>query len=182
MIKLKPLLKEIGEGVPPYKWSGPEEKSSGIIYYFTTEDNDYYKVRFDGTIDNGWELNFYVRDKDEYSSNAVTNKGRQFNVRDKDEYSSSAVTNKGRQFKVISTIMDIMKSFIEEYPADLITFTGSDKEGSTSNQRELLYKRYIEKNINQLPGWDTNVGMPGQSEHLSLFRKEPLPGMELKTN
>jgi hypothetical protein len=162
MIKLKPLLKEIGEGTTPYKWSGPEESmSGGAIYYFTTEDGDYYKVRFDGTIDNAWELNFYVK-----------NEG---------EYDSGTVTNKGRQFKIISTIMDIIKSFVEEYPADLITFTGSDKAGSTTNQRDLLYKRYIEKNIHQLPGWDTNVGMPGQSGHLSLFREEPLPGMELKS-
>jgi hypothetical protein len=159
MIKLKPLLKEIGEGVTPYKWSGPEERFGGIIYYFTTEDNDYYKVRFDGTIDNGWELNFYVRDKDEYSSGAIT--------------------NKGRQFKVISTIMDIMKSFIEEYPADLITFTGSDKETSNVNQRDLLYQAYVKKNIHKFPDWKYEIHGNGG---IALFRKEPLPGMELKTN
>ena len=75
--------------------------------------------------------------------------------------------------------MDIMKDFIEEYPADAIVFSGADKEGSKTNQREELYKKYIIKNIHLLPGWDTNVDMPGQTGHLSIFREEPLDDMQL---
>ena len=75
--------------------------------------------------------------------------------------------------------MDIMKDFIEDYPADSIVFSGADKEGSDTNQREEFYKKYIIKNIHLLPGWDTNVDMPGQTGHLSIFRQEPLDDMQL---
>ena len=162
MIKLKTLLTELGEGVPPYQWSGPQEQSGNINYYFTTEDNDSYRVVFTGTEGNDWRLDFYVKESKPNS-----------------EYDSGTVTNKGRQYKIISTVMDIMKDFIEDYPADSIVFSGADKEGSDTNQREEFYKKYIIKNIHLLPGWDTNVDMPGQTGHLSIFREEPLDDMQL---
>jgi hypothetical protein len=146
MIKLKKLLKEIGEGVTPYKWSGPEDRIGSVEYYFTTEDNDYYKVKFVGTMDNDWGLAFYANND------------------------SGVITNKGRQFKIISTIMDIIKSFVEEYPVDLIRFTGSDKEGATTNQRDLLYRAYLNKNINKLPGYHAEMG----TTYLNIIRDEPL--------
>ena len=110
MIKLKTLLTELGEGVPPYQWSGPQEQSGNINYHFTTEDNDSYRVVFTGTEGNDWRLDFYVKESKPNS-----------------EYDSGTVTNKGRQYKIISTIMDIMKDFIEDYPADSIVFSGADK-------------------------------------------------------
>lgn len=153
MVKLKSLLTEIGEGVTPYKWSGPEDRIGSVEYYFTTEDNDYYKVKFVGTMDNDWGLAFYANND------------------------SGVITNKGRQFKIISTIMAIIKSFVEEYPVDLIRFTGSDKEGATTNQRDLLYRAYLNKNINKLPGYHAEMG----TTYLNIIRDEPLPGMELKS-
>jgi hypothetical protein len=151
MIKLKTLLKEVGEGVPPYQWSGPEEKYGNVIYYFTTEDNDYYTIRFDGIIDNEWELSFYAN-SDEFG-----------------------VINKGRQYKIISTVMDIIYSFVKEYPVDGISFTGSDKEGSTTNQRDLLYKAYVNKNIHKLAGYHANIG----PRYVNIIRDEPLDDMQL---
>ena len=164
MIKLKSILKEIGEGTTPYKWSGPEEQGGTILYFFKTEDGDHYKVLFEGMIDNDWELVFYTPS---YSTD------------DQGTY-IGAVTNKGRQFKIISTIMDIIKDFINEYPADRIFFTGADKEGtkSNSNQRDMLYAAYVKKNISKLQGWDYRI-KPGGG--IMLFREEPLPGMELKS-
>jgi len=153
MIKLKTLLKEIGEGVPPYKWSGPEERYGNVIYYFTTEDDDYYKIRFDGIMDNDWELSFYA------NSDGVV------------------VINKGRQYKIISTIMDIIYSFVKEYPVDKISFTGSDKEDSETNQRDLLYQAYVKKNIHKFPEWKYEIHGNGG---VDLIRKEQLPGMSLK--
>lgn len=144
MIKLKKLLKEIGEGVAPYKWTGPEDRVGSVEYYFTTEDNDYYKVKFVNTMDNDWGLAFYANN----------------------DY--GVITNKGRQFKIISTIMDIIKSFVEEYPVDLIRFTGSDKEGATTNQRDLLYRAYLNKNINKLPGYHAEMG----TTYLNIIRDE----------
>jgi hypothetical protein len=153
MIKLKKILTELGEGVPPYQWSGPQEKTGIVEYYFTTEDNDYYKVRFDGMMGNDWELAFYANND------------------------SSVIINKGHQYKVISTVMDIIKSFVEEYPVDLIRFTGSDKKGATTNQRNLLYVRYIDKNIDKLLGYHAVIG----TTYINIIRDEPLPGMELKS-
>lgn len=163
MIHLIDILLEVGEGVQPYQWSGPQEQLGNVIYHFITEDNDSYRVVFTGTNGNDWRLDFYVKESKPES-----------------EYNSGTVTNKGRQFKIISTVMDIIKDFIEEYPADAISFAASDKEGSKTNQREELYKKYIIKNIHLLPGWDTNVGVPGQSGQLSIFREEPLDSMEIK--
>lgn len=164
MIKLKSILKEIGEGMIPYKWTGPEDDFGSVNYFFKTEDDDYYNIIFgaSGEGENDWSLNFYVK-----------------NDTDIDTWSSGAVTNKGRQFKIISTIMDIMKDFINEYPADKIFFTGSDKEGSkiNSNQRDMLYTAYVKKNINKLQGWDFEI-QPGGG--MMLFRKEPLPSMSMK--
>jgi hypothetical protein len=152
MIKLKPLLKEIGEGTTPYKWSGPQDRIGSVEYYFTTEDNDYYKVKFVGTMDNDWGLAFYANND------------------------SGVITNKGRQFKIISTVMDIIKSFVEEYPVDLIRFTGSDKEDSTTNQRDLLYRAYVDKNIHKLTGYHAET----DTTYLNIISDEPLPGMSLK--
>jgi hypothetical protein len=90
---------------------------------------------------------------------------------------SSVIVNKGRQYKVISTVMDIIKSFVEEYPVDLISFTGADKEGSKTNQRDLLYKEYISKNIDKLPGYHVYIGTITSQ----IIRDKPLPGMELKS-
>ena len=153
MIKLKKLLKEIGEGVTPYKWSGPEDRIGSVEYYFTTEDNDYYKVKFVGTMDNDWGLAFYANND------------------------SGVITNKGRQFKIISTIMDIIKNFIKEYPANIISFTGSDKENSETNQRDLLYQAYVKKNIHKFPEWKYEIHGNGG---VDLIRKDQLPGMSLK--
>lgn len=164
MIKLKPLLKEIGEGVPPYKWSGPEDDFGYVNYFFKTEDNDYYNVIFTGglheDIEDSWSINFFVK-----------------NDTDIQTWNSGTVTNKGRQFKVISTIMDIIKNFIEEYPANIISFTGSDKETSNVNQRDLLYQAYVKKNIHKFPGWKYEIHGNGG---IDLIRKEQLPGMSLK--
>jgi hypothetical protein len=73
--------------------------------------------------------------------------------------------------------MDIIKSFVEEYPVDLISFTGADKEGSKTNQRDLLYKEYISKNIDKLPGYHVYIGTITSQ----IIRDKPLPGMELKS-
>ena len=164
MIKLKPLLKELGEGTTPYKWTGPEDDFGYVNYFFTTEDNDYYNVIFTGgvheDIEDSWSINFFVK-----------------NDTDIETWNSGTVTNKGRQFKVISTIIDIIKNFIEEYPANIISFTGSDKEDSETNQRDLLYQAYVKKNIHKFPEWKYEIHGNGG---VDLIRKDQLPGMSLK--
>jgi hypothetical protein len=68
----------------------------------------------------------------------------------------AVVTNRGRFFKVMSTVMSIMKNFMQsgKYPIDVIAFSGSDKLGTDTNQRNLAYQQYVEKNIKSLPDWD----------------------------
>lgn len=140
MIKLKDIIKEIGEGTTPYKWKGPEEGNHEVEYTFVTEDGDEYTVHFGESYNPNYEgipyeLEFYV------SSPGDT------------QYQTGAVTNKGKQYRIISTIMDIIPNFIKEFPSTMITFTGSDKGGSETNQRDLLYQAYVKKNIGKLPGW-----------------------------
>jgi hypothetical protein len=138
MIKLVSLLKEIGEGVDPYKWTGPHEVSGRVEYYFTTEDNDEYVVDFNPSNDDKysvWGLTFYT-------TSATSDRfGR--------------VVNRGRLFKVMSTVMDIMKDFMEsgKYPVYIISFSGAEKSGTITNQRDLLYQTYIKKNIDNFPDW-----------------------------
>ena len=163
MIKLKTLLTELGEGVPPYQWSGPEDDFGYVNYFFTTEDKDYYNVIFtDGVQDNiedAWSVNYFVK-----------------NDTDIETWDSGTVVNKGRQYKIVSTVMDIIESFIEEYPANIISFSGADKEGSKTNQRDILYQVYVKKNIHKFPEWTYKIHSTGG---VDLIRKKPLPGMQL---
>ena len=139
-IKLKDLLPEVGEGTTPYKWKGPIEGDHEVNYNFETEDGDEYIVHFGETYNPDYEgipydLEFYV-------SSPGTN-----------QYSVGAVTNKGKQYRIISTIMTIIPDFVKNYPATMISFTGSDKGDGSSNQRDLLYQAYVNKNMSKLPGW-----------------------------
>jgi hypothetical protein len=142
MIKLLNILNEIGEGTTPYEWSGPHEKSGKVEYYFETEDGDKYVIDFNPSGDdeyNVWGLTFYIDSMEDTYKNKY-----------------GVVTNKGRFFKVMSTVMSIMKNFMQngKYPTDVIAFSGSDKLGTDTNQRNLAYQQYVEKNIKSLPDWD----------------------------
>ena len=159
MIKLKSLLTEIGEGVPPYQWSGPQQDRNGdITYFFTTEDNDDYQVIFSQSNESlektDWSVDFFARDNNEWSAEIAT--------------------NRGRQYRIISTVMDIILSFIKKYPANTIHIIGSDYDG----QRNKLYALYAEKNISKLQGWKYKAKDGGG---ISLYKRKPSTKSLLKT-
>lgn len=159
MIKLATILLEIGEGVTPYKFTGPEDRSGDIWYRFKTEDNDHYVVRFIGGFDEDkFELMFYVANDSNVSFDQVV--------------------NKGKIFKVLSTVMAIIQDFVEEYPVDEIFFSGADKEGSKTNQRDDIYRMYISKNMQKLPGWAAKT----QGTMLRLRKSWKSDRLRLKTN
>lgn len=161
-------INEIGEGTAPYKWKGPIEGDHEVNYNFETEDGDEYTVHFGESYmpkyeGIPYELEFYV------SSPGDT------------QYQTGAVTNKGKQYRIISTIMDIIPAFVKEYPATMITFTGSDKETSNSNQRDLLYQAYVKKNMGKLPGWKADLSSTTSDNILFRLVGPPMPKMHLQT-
>jgi len=159
MIKLKTLLKELGEGVAPYQWSGPQESRNGdVTYFFTTEDNDDYQVIFSQSNESleklDWSVDFFAKDNNRWSAEIDT--------------------NRGRQYKIISTVMDIISSFIKKYPAYTIHIIGSDYDG----QRNKLYTLYAEKNISKLQGWKYKIEGGGG---ILLYKRKPSAKSLLKT-
>ena len=151
-------INEIGEGVTPYKFSIGEETQHGMEYNFTTEGGDDYLVQFtilgyDGI--DGWDVSFYSRSKET-------------------DFMSDDETNKGEQFKIISTVMAVIGDFLKENPnCKRISFVSKDKDGQKTNQRDLLYRAYIQKNIHKFNGWDFKI----EDDKNVMFKKPPINEM-----
>lgn len=68
------------------------------------------------------------------------------------------MTNTGNQYKVLNTVMDVIRHFINENydQIEKITFSASKPvskyEPEESRSREKVYRRLINKNLNSLPG------------------------------
>jgi hypothetical protein len=110
----------------------PPAIPSGSVYYFTTDNNVQYEVRFGRKQDNflNATIVFGVLN-DEYEG---------------EEY---VVTNKGELYKVMATIVEIVKIYINRHPnINSFEYTGepnkdlADGEPST---RIKLYLRYLDK-------------------------------------
>ena len=158
MIKLKDILKEVGEGVAPYPFklhSNIKNNSiHSVMYTFTTEDGDVYIVNFrsDASRFNVYSLEFYPTSKIDHTD-----------ADDADD-NIDIILNKGRMFKVMSTLVEVVLKFISSVKsADQIKFTGVYKKGEmlknklkglgSPTQRDNLYKQYLVKNIGKAPGW-----------------------------
>ena len=115
--------------VEPYNIIFPAISTAGV-YYFTTDSEVNYEVRFGRRQDNILHATIVF---------GVTN----------DEYEGEeyVVTNKGELYRVMTTIVKIIKIFMLEHPKMLIyEFTGLAKEGENENKlsaRINLYKRYL---------------------------------------
>jgi hypothetical protein len=61
--------------------------------------------------------------------------------------STTQVTNKGEMFPVMATIVDITKHYLKKLGANGIVYNPSkkSKEGNTDNQRDRLYRAFIQK-------------------------------------
>lgn len=139
MIKLRTLLKEVGEAnLQPYKWK--EVDMNGWVTYieFTTENGTEYRVDLTTT-------NYGFGD------NSIKALEVEFLAKSKESERSSAkiIVNKGEMYKVMSTIVDIVKYYIKKFKAKAIMYSPSKKsdEEAFGTQRDNLYKAFITKAI-----------------------------------
>lgn len=118
-----------GGSVEGYKIIAPAISTAGV-YYFTTDSDVHYEVRFGRRQDNILHATIVF---------GVTN----------DEYEGEeyTVTNKGELYRVMTTIVNVVKMFMAEHPKMLAyEFTGLARENEPENQlssRISLYKRYL---------------------------------------
>jgi hypothetical protein len=127
------FVNEIGEiKLQPYSWTKTRQKFDSKYYYFdyyyrfTTEDGDNYQVTiYHDPAERMWNVSFLANQE----------KGGKF----------SDIINKGKLFKVMSTVVNIVKDFInEEDPKEIeIVPTKNDEE---DNRRFEMYLQYIKKN------------------------------------
>ena len=115
--------------VEEYKIVVPAITTAGV-YYFTTDCGVHYEVRFGRRQDNILHATIVF---------GVINEEY-----DGEEYT---VTNKGELYRVMTTIVHVVKMFMNEHPK-MVTyeFTGLAKDDEPENKltsRINLYKRYL---------------------------------------
>ena len=142
-------IQEVGEAnVSSYKWKETKKTSYSISYEFTTDSGVDYLVKFNDNDDDedidsleqirDWDISFFSKSK-------VDSDGEY-------SYSSSQVVNKGELFRVMSTIVDITKNVIKQFPnTKKLSFQPSPSKGddTVDNQRGRLYKAFISKQLPQ---------------------------------
>ncbi len=115
--------------VEEYKIIAPAISTAGV-YYFTTDSGVDYEVRFGRRQDNILHATIVF---------GVINEEY-----DGEEYT---MTNKGELYRVMTTIVHVVKMFMEEHPKMIAyEFTGIAKEGEDDDVltvRINLYKRYL---------------------------------------
>ena len=115
--------------VEEYKIMAPAISTAGV-YYFNTDSDINYEVRFGRRQDNILHATIVF---------GVTN--------DEFEGEEYTVTNKGELYRVMTTIVHVVKMFMAEHPK-MVTyeFTGLAKEDEPEDKltsRINLYKRYL---------------------------------------
>jgi hypothetical protein len=155
MIKFSDLLREIGDTSGHYRYRNVEDvfKLTGrkeahilYIYEFETENFDYTvelsKSKWNNRVGVMFEIGW-----DQVPDNRTP---------------FSAVTNEGNIFKVVGTVVSIVKDFHEEMAREGrfprfykgYKFSGTEKEGVDTNQRNRLYIKFIK---NQFPNAEVHV-------------------------
>ena len=117
------------EEIKKYNIIIPALRTAGI-YFFTTDSGIDYEVRFGRRQNNILHANIvFGVVNDEY---------------DGEEYS---LTNKGELYRVMATIVEIVKIFMETHPSMLVyefTAIAKDDEDDDKNTIRInLYKRYL---------------------------------------
>ena len=140
MIKLKDILKEVGEGTAkPYKYTR-SIRNDTIEYRFHTDSNIDYIINMDLYTA---ELNvrFIAMDP---SKEATTYQDQ---------------TNKGEQFRVMATVVLAIREELQKQPqVTTITFDPA-KSFKNDDRRAKFYKAYIEK---QIPGSKLSIDFDGE--------------------
>jgi len=114
---------------------------SGGVYLFTTHSGIDYEVRFGRRKDNILHATIVF---------GVTN--------DEFEGEEYVETNKGEVYRVMSTLVKIIRKFMDEHPKmKIYEFTGIARDGEPdegATTRTLLYKRYLPIIFPAAEGWN----------------------------
>jgi hypothetical protein len=132
------FVNEVGEAnLKPYKWKEVDRESYFVYTRFETESETQYDVDLKSTN--------YVDD----DLNNLRALGIEFSAKLKGDEGSSAkiVVNKGEMYRVMSTIADIIKTYIKKSKAQAILYSPSKKsdEEDFGTQRDNLYRAFISK-------------------------------------
>jgi len=148
---IKEIISEVGEGTAkPYSYTsrhGIQRGQQGNAAYdtasFTTEDGDRYEVQLNAywgdnywakEVGNHFTIDFYLTDELSGFNDAET------------------VVNKGRLFRVMATIVQIAKEFMDlvdykENYIDQLIISPTKTEGYYDDRRANLYMAYIKKHL-----------------------------------
>ena len=133
-------LNEVGEAsTTPYKWEEAYNDHMVMEVSFETESGVEYMVQLQRAAYKGvpiLEVEFTAGMVDPDTGGTM---------------SSKAIINKGELFRVMSTIVDIIKYYVDNTEAQGVTYSPSKKGDETisTNQRNTLYKAFLTK---QVPG------------------------------
>ena len=141
MIKLKDLINEIGEGsLKPYKWEEYDRETRFVYISFTTDKGTDYEVTLESQ---------EIDDPDDEDI-AVAAMGIEFMAKRSgdEEFSSRVTTNQGDALRVMSTVGDIVKTYLKKWvfsDVEYLLYSPSKKPGEegTGNQRDKMYQKFI---------------------------------------
>jgi hypothetical protein len=161
------FVNEIGEAnLTPYKWEETDKKSYWYQVKFITDSGIQYEVDLENTI--------YI-DKDVNELEAFN---IEFGAKLKDSlgYSSDITVNKGELYRVMATIADIIRYYIEKYNIKVITYSPAKKGNEVfGTQRDKLYKAFIRK---AMPG----THFEQQGEYIAAMLPDKVSFNETVTN
>jgi hypothetical protein len=124
-------LNEIGEGTKPFSWKFNGKDSAGNYFYSFDTDNSTYDVAIADLEDGMYELSFNTISKD-------------------GDPDVSLDTNEGVPFRVLSTVVEIAKDFLQKVNPYIVIFRPiKTKETNKQNdtRRYKLYGAYLKKNL-----------------------------------
>ena len=145
MIKLRDILKEIGEGSSkPYKYKFDSQDGNDIMYTFTTEESKTdYEVDLFMYTQETYAQQYGVANADKIKFPAMDISFRQAGG-DYDEE-----TNTNEQYRIMATVVAISKEMLSKQPKITTLLYAPTKADKDDMRRANLYKAYIQK---QLPG------------------------------
>ena len=130
-----------------YKKVNEVGEASAQPYEYKLDAETYYKVEYTFTTDSG--LDYIVKfDLDDDMADVVFLTKQSLDIaRSGGKNAFLQTFSKGELFKVMATITNIVKEFLEKY-TDIKTLVMSpSKEDDTDNRRAKLYSAFIKKNI-----------------------------------
>lgn len=124
-------LNEIGEGTKTYAWKFDSEDADGNYFYSFDTENSTYGVGVANLEDGMYDLSFNTTSKD-------------------GDPDTSLDTNEGVPLRVLSTVVDIAKDFIQRTNPEMVIFRPiktKEVDKQDDMRRYKVYGAYIRKNL-----------------------------------